>query len=171
LRHANLKGDAAWDPVTNMLYVANTTDSTGGPFKHGIVALKARRNCSLSLAWQSMEGPPRSIGLPPPTIANGVVYYGDGDGYAESAYDAATGKELWRSSTIAGSVYASATVVNGLVFVPAWDGKLYAFGIGAGEGQRRVYGPARREAQTANPSPRASKLAPLTRWELEHHFF
>jgi outer membrane protein assembly factor BamB len=126
---AGFKGDPAWDPVTNTLYVANTSDSSSGPFKHGLVALKANGNCRLSLAWQRTRGLTKSIGLPPPTIANGVVYYGDGAGNTEHAFNAATGRELWHSSAIRGSVYAPATVVNGRVFVPAWDGKLYAFGV------------------------------------------
>jgi outer membrane protein assembly factor BamB len=67
--------------------------------------------------------------LPPPTVANGVVYFGDGTGSTEYAFAAATGRELWHSSAITGSVYAPATVVNGRVYVPAWDGELYAFGV------------------------------------------
>ena len=126
---AGFKGDPAWDPVTNMLYVANTSNSTSGPFKHGLVALKAKSNCRLSLAWQRTIGLQKAIGLPPPSIANGVVYYGDGADNTEDAFEAATGRELWQSSTITGSVYAPATVVNGRVFVPSWNGKLYAFGV------------------------------------------
>jgi outer membrane protein assembly factor BamB len=127
LNHSGLKGgEPAWDPVTNMLYVANTSDSSSGPFKRGIVALRARR-CSLRLAWQRSKGPRRSLGLPSPSIANGVVYYGDGAQRTEFAFDAATGRELWHSSTI-GRVFASATVVNGQVLVPTWNGRLYAFG-------------------------------------------
>jgi outer membrane protein assembly factor BamB len=126
---AGFKGDPAWDPVTNTLYVANTSDSSSGPFKHGLVALKANGNCRLSFAWQRKRGLTKAIGLPPPTVANGVVYFGDGAGNTEYAFNAATGRELWHSSAITGSVYAPATVVNGRVFVPAWDGKLYAFGV------------------------------------------
>jgi outer membrane protein assembly factor BamB len=127
---AGFKGDPAWDPVTNMLYVANTSNSSSGPFKHGLVALKAKSNCRLSLAWQRTIGLQKAIGLPPPTVANGVVYYGDGAGDTEAAFEAATGRKLWESSTITGSVYAPATVANGRVFVPVWNGKLYAFGVG-----------------------------------------
>ena len=122
-------GEPAWDPVTNMLYVANTSDSSSGPFRHGLVALRARRNCSLSLAWQRTLGPKISGGLPPPTVANGVVYYGDGGGNTEFAFNAATGLELWHSSVIRGRVYASATTVNGTLLVPSWDNHLYAFGL------------------------------------------
>src|SRR5437588_9248314 len=48
-------GLPAWDPATNMLYVSNSTDS-GGVYKHGMVALKAAADCSLSLAWQKTVG-------------------------------------------------------------------------------------------------------------------
>lgn len=124
------KGDPAWDPVTNMLYILNTSNSSSGRFKHGLVALKAGHNCNLSLAWQR-QVPPRQLGgAAPPTVANGVVYFGNGRGNTEFALDAARGRKLWQSTTIAGVVYAPATVVNGMVFVPSYDGHLHAFGLG-----------------------------------------
>lgn len=124
------KGDPAWDPVTNMLYVANTSNSSSGPFKHGLVALKASRSCSVSLAWQRAVGPDNLGAQTPPTVANGVVYYSDVKGNTEFAFDAATGRELWHSTGITGNIFAPATIVNGRLFVPAWNGKLYAFGVG-----------------------------------------
>jgi outer membrane protein assembly factor BamB len=65
----------------------------------------------------------------PPTVANGVVYYGDGRTDTEFAFNAATGQQLWHSSVITGAVYAAPTMVNGKLLVPAWDHKLYAFGL------------------------------------------
>ncbi len=121
-------GDPAWDPVTDTLYVADTSDSNVGIFKHGLLALKPAGNCKLSLAWQRSVGPKESAGLPPPTAANGVVYYGDGRGHTEFALDAANGRRLWQSRTITGGIFAAATIVNGKLFVPSWDGYLYAFG-------------------------------------------
>jgi outer membrane protein assembly factor BamB len=59
-----------------------------------------------------------------------VVYYGDGYGNELFAFDATSGTQLWSSgATIGGSIYGAPTVVNGRVFVGAWDGKLYAFGL------------------------------------------
>ncbi len=122
-------GDPAWDPLTGTLYVADTSDSSTGIFKHGLLALKPSRNCKLSLAWQRSVGPKQSAGLPPPTVANGVIYYGDGSDHAEFAFDAANGRRLWQSRTIKGGIFAAATVVNGKLFVPSWDDYLYAFGL------------------------------------------
>lgn len=123
------KGEPAWDPLTNMLYVANTSNSSAGQFRHGLVALRARRNCSVSLAWQRTIGPSAAGALAPPTVANGVVYYGDGRDNTEYAFDAASGRKLWQSSDITGPILAPSTVVNGTLLVPSWDDHLYAFGL------------------------------------------
>ncbi len=123
------KGEPAWDPVTNMLYVFNTSNSSSGTFKHGLVALKAGRNCHVSLAWQRQIGPKQSGAAAPPTVANGVVYFGDVKGDTEYAFDAASGRKLWQSKVITGPIFAPSTIVNGQLLVPSWDDNLYAFGI------------------------------------------
>ena len=120
-------GNPAWDPVTNMLYVSSSSDSSSGPYRHGMVALKAASDCSLSLAWQQSVGP-NSASVSSPTVANGVVYYGDGRGKQEFAFDAATGNQLWSSGSTTGQLFAAPTVVNGELFVASWDHHLYAFG-------------------------------------------
>jgi outer membrane protein assembly factor BamB len=120
-------GLPAWDPATKMLYVSNSTDSTGGPYLHGMVALKAAADCSLSLAWQTPVGP-SFTSVSSPTVANGVVYYGDGKGSQELAFDAATGTQLWSSGTTTGQLFAAPTVANGELFAASWDDHLYAFG-------------------------------------------
>jgi outer membrane protein assembly factor BamB len=130
VNHGAFIGAPAWDPVTNELYIANSSNSNSDVFKRGMVALKAHRDCNLSLAWQRLRGPTgKNVSVSPPTVANGVVYYGNGRGNTEYAFDAKTGKQLWQKSFAAG-VYAAPTVVNGLVLVPAWDNNLYAFGLG-----------------------------------------
>jgi outer membrane protein assembly factor BamB len=58
-----------------------------------------------------------------------MVYYGDGVGNTEYAFNAATGTPLWNSaSTIGGGLYAAPTVINDRLLVAAWDNKPYAFG-------------------------------------------
>ncbi len=119
-------GLPAWDPVTNMLYVSNSSDSSSGPYLHGMVALKAT-GCTLSLAWQKSVGP-SFTSVSSPSVANGVVYYGDGRGAQEFAFDAATGTQLWSSGSTTGQLFAAPTVTNGKLFVAAGDNHLYAFG-------------------------------------------
>ncbi len=119
-------GIPAWDPATQMLYIGNPSDST--PFEHGMVALQAHSNCTLSIAWQTSVGPNLQI-VSPPTVGGGVVYYGDGPGNTEHAFNAATGTELWNSgSVIGGPLFAAPMVANGQLIVPSWDHRVYAFG-------------------------------------------
>lgn len=127
LAGSRFNNDTAWDPTTNMLYVSNPSDSKTGRFKHGMVALKAGSDCKLSLAWQRTVGSTQTS-LSAPTVANGVVYYGDGQNDTEFAFNAATGHQLWHKK-LKGSLYAAPTVINGKLLVPAWDNKLYAFGL------------------------------------------
>jgi len=120
-------GIPAWSEVTHLLYIGNS--SNAGQFKHGMVAFSVDANCQLNLAWQKVVGPNFSS-VSPPSVAGGVVYYGDGYGNELFAFDATTGTQLWSSgATIGGAIYGAPMIVNGRVFVGAWDGKLYAFGL------------------------------------------
>jgi outer membrane protein assembly factor BamB len=120
-------GIPAFSPVTNLVYIGNSSDSNAGTYNHGMVALKTGSDCTLSLAWQQTVGP-NYVSVSPPTVAGGVVFYGDGIGNTERAFDAATGTPLWTSgSTITGPLFAAPTVVNGQLLVPSWDHRLYAF--------------------------------------------
>lgn len=123
-------GLPAFSPVTKMIYVSNTSDSSSGTYKHGMVALKVQSNCKVALAWQTtVRGIPNGITpYSSPTVANGVVYHSDGYGNQVFAYDASQGNQLWSSPTFSGGVYAAPTVVNGHLYVGAWDKKLHAFG-------------------------------------------
>jgi outer membrane protein assembly factor BamB len=97
-------------------------------YQHGLVAFKVQPDCTLALAWQQTVGP-NLTSVSPPTVANGVVYYGDGPGNTLRAFDASTGTPLWDSgSTIQGPIFAAPTVVDGHVLVATWDGHVYAFG-------------------------------------------
>jgi outer membrane protein assembly factor BamB len=123
------QGSPAYSPDTNLVYVVNPSDSIDGSFRHGLVALSVRPDCTLGLAWQTEAGPNRSIGSPP-TVAGGVVYFADGFGRKVFALDARTGEQLWDSgSTIAGAVYTAPVVVNGLLYVGSWNHTFYAFGL------------------------------------------
>jgi outer membrane protein assembly factor BamB len=125
-------GIPAFSPATNMVYVSNPTDSNDGTYQHGMVALKVQSDCTLTLAWQTQVGSMIGQGnaaFSPPTIANGVVYMGDGLGQQVFAFDAKTGKQLWASSTITGSIFAAPLVFNSKLYVGAWDNKLHAFGL------------------------------------------
>ena len=79
-----------------------------------------------------------------PTVAGGVVYVGSADGTL-SAFDAAgvtgcsgsvpnrTCTPLWTGTT-GDTIYSSATVAGGVVYVGSQDGKLYAFAVGCASG-------------------------------------
>ena len=122
-----LIGVPAWDPVTGMLYVSSPTDLTGGPYQHGLLAFTVGADCLLHLAWQQTQGLSAAV-VSSPTIANGVVYYGDGPGNEVLALAAATGDVLWRSAdAITGGVWAPPIVVNGRLYAAAWDGAVHAF--------------------------------------------
>ena len=122
-------GIPAWSDQTHLLYIGNSSDSNSESTKHGMVAFSVDANCQLQLAWQRRIGPNFSS-VSPPTVAGGVVYYGDGSGKQLLAFNATDGTLLWSSgSTIGGAIYGAPMVVNGRVYVGAWDGKLYSFGL------------------------------------------
>ncbi len=110
----------------NMVYVGNAADSE--EFLHGLVALKVGSDCALTSAWQQPVGANPSVtGVP--TVANGVVYFTTGMGNQMFAFDALTGEKLWDSGDlIKGRTAAAPVVVNGRVYIGAWDNKLYALG-------------------------------------------
>ncbi len=122
-------GIPAWDPITNSLYIGNSSDSS--PYVEGMVALNVQADCTLALSWQnSVSDPGPWSSMSPPAVANGVVYYGNGVGNKAYAFDAATGTKLWDSgSSIAGPIFAAPTVVNGRLYVGGWDNKLHVFGL------------------------------------------
>ncbi len=120
-----LVGVPAYLPAERTLYVANPVRHGG--FKAGVLAFSVTRRCRLRFRWQA-PGP--SGVSSSPTVADGVVYYGDGVGGQVIALDARSGHRLWTSGrTLQGRpVFSAPTVIGGRIFVGGWDGLLYAFG-------------------------------------------
>jgi len=124
-----LIGVPAYDPTTRMVYVSNSADLTGGEYRHGLVAFSVGADCQLHLAWQQPQGMNAAV-VSSPTVANGVVYYGDGPGNELFALSGDSGAVLWHSgSTIAGAIYAPPIVVNGRLYAAAWDNVVHAYAV------------------------------------------
>ena len=66
-----------------------------------------------------------------PTIANGKVYFGGGDGNVY-AVDAQSGTLIWKFST-KDVVHSSPAVVNNVVYIGSWDSYLYAIDSETGQ--------------------------------------
>jgi outer membrane protein assembly factor BamB len=81
---------------------------------------------------------PFDVFLSSPAVADGVVYFGSGDGRVY-AVDAATGVERWHVQT-GDVVHASPAVVGGVVFVGSWDGDFYALDAATGAERWRLEG-------------------------------
>ena len=68
--------------------------------------------------------------LSSPVVANGVVYFGSGDGNVY-ALDAAGGALKWKFKT-GDVVHASPAVADGVMFIGSWDSYFYALDAGSG---------------------------------------
>jgi outer membrane protein assembly factor BamB len=120
-----LTGVAAYWPATSTVFVSNPVDH--GRYRRGIVAFRVTASCRLAYEWSGSDAPPGIDSTP--TVAAGVVYFGNGYGKRAVAYDARTGHLLWTSGhTITGNVFAPPTVVNGKVYVASLSGYVLAFG-------------------------------------------
>jgi eukaryotic-like serine/threonine-protein kinase len=69
--------------------------------------------------------------LSSPTVTDGTVYFGSGDGHVY-ALDAATGAQKWRFRT-GDVVHASPAVADGVVYVGSWDTYFYAIDAASGK--------------------------------------
>jgi outer membrane protein assembly factor BamB len=124
-----LIGHPAWDPATQTLFVANGSDSPDGTYLHGLLAMKVQPDCTLALAWQQTRGA-NKYHIPPPMVANGVVYFADFLNPVVYAFDTITGQELWSSAAwTAAGFAASPMLVNGVLYVSEDDGTIHAFGL------------------------------------------
>jgi outer membrane protein assembly factor BamB len=113
-------GVPAWDPADQMLFVTDVGDGVGG-VAAGVVGLKVNpATCTLSVAWSKPLGGgtnPNST----PTVANGVVYVGEGNTGKLWAYAVQTGELLWSSSGL-GAAFAAPIVADGMVYQGIWNG-------------------------------------------------
>ncbi len=131
--NGNFVGIPAFDPGRKRLFFGSPSDAAS-VYKHGLIAMNLRSDCTAALAWQRQVGLNNvSYNNPaiPPTVANGVVYYADGDASQVFAFNADTGALLWHDGTlIKGGIFAAPTVVNGKVFVAGYTAHaVYAFGL------------------------------------------
>lgn len=121
LGSGGIGGVPAYWSAGNMLFVSDVGSGFGGAFG-GIVGLSIQPDCTLKVAWSATLGgnaTPDST----PTVANGVVYVGEGDTGAVHAFDAQTGAHLWSSGAVSGSsVYAAPIVADGKLIFGSWNG-------------------------------------------------
>lgn len=123
-------GTTAYSPAANLVYVGDPFGNTG--FTHGVIALRPQSNCSLSIAWQATLGSAISLtqdSNDTPVAANGVLYVPAGRNNKVYALDASSGTLLWNSASVISGPAMSGATIDGRLFVGAWDGKLYAFGL------------------------------------------
>jgi outer membrane protein assembly factor BamB len=85
------------------------------------------------VAWRVQTGGPVQS---TPTVANGAVYVGSGDGHLY-ALDARTGRERWRFAA-GRAITASAAVSGGLVFIGSRDGAFFAVDQRSGRQRWRI---------------------------------
>lgn len=81
---------------------------------------------------------PFDIYLSSPTVADGVVYFGSGDGNIY-ALDAASGSLRWKYQT-GDVVHASPAVADGVVYIGSWDSYFYAIDAQTGKLKWRFHG-------------------------------
>jgi outer membrane protein assembly factor BamB len=126
-------GVPAYWPDGRMVIVTDVGPGVTG-ISGGVVGLHVKDDCTLEVAWSTPLGgntQPDST----PTVANGVVFVGEGNGGKVHAYDATNGHELW-SGGGPGATYAAPIVANGTVYAGSWD----AFGT-ADKGTVRAFAP------------------------------
>lgn len=122
-------GVPAYSPDTQMVYVANPVQPAGGAYTYGMIAFRLDASCKLVRAWEKTAGTNGSI-TSTPTVANGVVYYGDGGPGHIHGFNALTGTPLWTSGAeLVAPVFAAPIVANGKLFAGAYDHRLHAWGL------------------------------------------
>jgi len=118
------QGVAAYDPVTNQVFIGN--GAAYAPYPNGLLAFSVGADCQLTLTWKRRVASPGVTGTP--TVANGVVYWNEGSAGQTLAFDAATGAYLWGSEA-SGTRWAGPIVANGRVIAMDADVGLHAYGL------------------------------------------
>lgn len=132
-------GVPAFDPTSGLVYVGDPMSS--GTYAHGLDAFaQTSGGCTgLTLSWKASIGSANAVGQDneAPTVADGIVYFTDGQDDQVWAFNDRTGSVLWHSGTAIGSpctAYGTACgvfgapTVDGRVFVGSFNHWLYAFG-------------------------------------------
>jgi outer membrane protein assembly factor BamB len=122
-------GVTAYSPELNMVFVSNSTGIPNGYYTQGMVGYRINSSCALTKVWNTTAGVKGYV-VGTPTVANGVVYYADGGHDQVHAFNARTGQELWNSGTdVTRPMFTEPLVINGKLFMGAYDNKLHAWGI------------------------------------------
>jgi outer membrane protein assembly factor BamB len=89
------------------------------------------RQSHLDRAWNEPVEPPSPVPAAGPTSAQSAMRIAGGRHAVLLALDATTGKQLWTSGNqITGwSHFSGITAANGRVYLPTYDGNVYAFGV------------------------------------------
>jgi outer membrane protein assembly factor BamB len=116
-------GEKLWNYTTGNWVAASPGVANGivyvGSYDNNVYAFDALTGAKL---WNYTTG--GAISSSPAISSNGFVYIGSGDNKTY-AFDAETGAVVWTYQTN-GDVFSSPSVVDGVVYAPSRDGKVYA---------------------------------------------
>jgi outer membrane protein assembly factor BamB len=145
-------GTPAYWAAGRMLFVSDVGTGVGS-VAGGIVGLSILGDCTLQVAWSKSLGG-NTLPDSTPTVANGVVYVGEGNGGAVHAYDGQSGAQLWSSGAFGSSAtFAAPIVADGKLIFGSWNGQT------AGDaGTIRAYAPGPPDTMP----PTVSITAPAT---------
>jgi outer membrane protein assembly factor BamB len=122
LGSGGIGGVPAYWQAGNKVFISDVGPGVSG-VAGGVVGLNVTASCTLQVAWSTALGgatQPDST----PTVANGVVFVGEGATGMVHAYDAQSGAQLWNSGSTAYSAaatYAAPIVAQGRLYVGSWS--------------------------------------------------
>jgi hypothetical protein len=117
-----IAGVPTFSPANNMLYITDAGPGITG-IAAGLVAMSVTSSCTLQVAWSKQLNYASETPQSTPTIANGVVFLGEGATGIIHAYDAQSGVQLWQSGTNykAAATFAAPIVAGGRLFAGSWS--------------------------------------------------